>query len=99
MTTPDQLNAILAKGDGRPIPRLTCEDGFTVSVQANQYAYASPRSNTGPWYQAEIGFPSEEVKLWAEWIEDPENPTDTVYGYVPLQAICDGLNEHGGIKE
>jgi hypothetical protein len=78
-------------------PRLLCADGFSVSVQVGDCSYSAPRNDDGPWYEAELGFPSEAEGTWLEWCESPDAPTETVYGYVPLHAICDVLNKHGGI--
>ena len=79
--------------------RLQCNDGFHISVQASEGAYSEPRSNEGPWYAFELGFPSatpnDEVMSYAE---QPEAPTDTVYGYVPAEVVDRLLVEHGGIK-
>jgi len=45
-----------------PAPRVVCKNGFSLSVQASQYRYCSPRSDTGPYTHVEIGYPSfEEV--------------------------------------
>ena len=83
----------------RLIPRVVCNDGFNVSIQANEYAYCEPRNNYGPWYMVELGFPSETPsKAIMEYCENEENPTDTVYGYVPVDIVDNFLTEHGGIK-
>lgn len=80
-------------------PRIVCNDGFSLSVQVHAGAYCSPRDGVGPdWSSVEIGFPSDvptqEVMSYAE---EPENPTGTVYSYVPI-ALADRLVEvHGGI--
>jgi hypothetical protein len=37
--------------------RITCEDGFSVSVQANEGAYCYPRNDSGPYMEVELGFP------------------------------------------
>ena len=80
-------------------PRINCADGFSLSVQVHEGAYCSPRDGIGPdWFQAEIGFPSarptDEVMAYAE---EPEDPTGTVYSYVPMEAIDRLVDEHGGI--
>lgn len=31
--------------------------------------------------------------------EDPSNPTETVYGYVPRETVLDLLEKHGGIEK
>lgn len=79
-------------------PRITCADGFSLSVQVHSGAYCRPRDGIGPdWVSAEIGFPSAtpspEVMAYAEYSEDP---TDTVYGYVPIELIDSLIDAHGG---
>ena len=81
-------------------PRIICKDGFSMSVQVHQGVYCSPRDGFGPvWAMAEIGFPS--AKPSAEvmaYIDSPkDDPTDTVYRYVPMELIDRLVAEHGGI--
>lgn len=80
-------------------PRIECADGFSLSVQVHQGAYCSPRNGFGPdWYEAEIGFPSAAPSAAVmAYAEEPETPTDTVYGYVPMHLIDALVEEHGGI--
>jgi len=78
--------------------KVTCKDGFTMSVQANEGAYCSPRIDKALKYTAvEVGFPSEREDLLMEWAEEPEKPTCTVYGYVPTTRITLVVAKHGGI--
>lgn len=79
------------------VPRIVCKDGFSLSVQANRGAYSKPRNEVGPWIQAEIGFPSERVEEIMPYCEDSENPTETVYAYVPVSLIEKLIEDHGGI--
>lgn len=79
--------------------RTNCADGFSVSIQAGEYLYSTPRADTGPWTAAELGFPSERPEPWADWEEyaqDPLNPTNTVYAYVPVELIEALIALHGG---
>lgn len=80
-------------------PVVTCADGFTMSVQASYTHYCSPRDYiaTGNYNTWEVGFPSEKEDLLMDWIEEPDNPTDTVYGYVPTEVINEVIEKHGGI--
>lgn len=77
--------------------RIVCSDGFSLSVQATHGAYCSPRENVGPWYEVEMGFPSEapnaEIMAYAE---DASKPKDTVYAYVPIELVEKLIEEHGG---
>lgn len=79
--------------------RITCADGFTMSVQVHSGAYCRPRNGVGPeWYEAEIGFPSERPSdAIMAYAEEPQHPTDTVYAYVPLELIDAEIARHGGI--
>ena len=83
------------------VERLHCNDGFSMSVQAHEYNYCSPRvkpEETDCYYQVEVGFPSEREELLMEYVEDYDNPTDTVYGYVPVGVVQEVIEKHGGIK-
>lgn len=55
--------------------------------------------NTSKYDAMEIGFPSEVVPEIISYAEDEENPTDTVYGYVPTEIIQSIIDKHGGINE
>lgn len=84
--------------------RLVCKDGFNMSVQANSGAYCEPRislwpDNWGNGYSSvEIGFPSEREDLIMKYAEDFDDPTGTVYGYVPVEIVDKIIEKHGGIK-
>ena len=75
---------------------VTCADGFSMSVQGNQNAYCSPRHDAGPYLSVEVGFPSAYDFYLHPWCEDPSNPTETVYGYVPIEQIRLCIDAHGG---
>ena len=78
--------------------KVTCKDGFTMSVQANEGAYCHPRIDEATKYTAvEVGYPSDRENLLMEWAESPEKPTETVYGYVPATQITLVVAKHGGI--
>ena len=91
-------------------PKITCADGFTLSVQASYGHYCSPRppftksAHTawrGPYTAVEVGYPSEQPEPWSDWLQLSEqfsgNPThETVYGFVPVQMVRDLIALHGG---
>jgi hypothetical protein len=88
--------------DQTVIPPIECEDGFGVSVQASPYHYCSPRSNCGPWFTVECGFPTHPMPELAEYCQsggDALTDTKTVWAEVPIEAIAAVLDSHGGIKE
>ena len=80
--------------------RVSCADGFTMSVQASQYTYCTPRfDNAAHYSHVEIGFPSEQEPDIMEWAESPEDPTGSVYGWVPVEVVEAVIAKHGGYAE
>ena len=80
--------------------QVVCADGFTMSVQAHQGAYCEPRVSGAPKYtHVEVGFPSEREDLLMQFAEEPDKPTQTVYGWVPVQTVTNVLAKHGGIVD
>ena len=99
-------NVRLVNDSGKPLigpvaimmPRLILQDGTSLSVQASEYNYSSPRDNKGPYTKVEVGFPSETPpEAWKDFAEDWDNPTGTVYGYIPLTMVMLYIGAHGGI--
>lgn len=80
----------------KPAERIVCADGFSISVQAGAGNYCSPRDNVGDWHQFELGFPSEADELIQKYAEEPEYPTETVYGWVPMKVVVALVKKHGG---
>ena len=79
---------------------VVCADGFNMSVQAHNGAYCEPRADAQRKYTlVEIGFPSAEEPLLMPWAEDKFAPTNTVYGYVPVEVVTNVIVKHGGIVE
>ena len=80
--------------------QVVCADGFKMSVQAHDGAYCSPRMNGADRYEeVEVGFPSEREELIMQYAEEPDVPTQTVYGYVPVQVVTNVIAKHGGIVD
>lgn len=80
------------------VPQITCADGLKLSVQASAFHYCAPRDSQGPWYLVEVGFPSRVVPEIAEWAEDPAQPTETVYGYTPIEKVAEAIVNAGGFE-
>ena len=78
-------------------PRVICADGFTVSVQAGRGMYSTPREDADRYDAVELGYPSEADEQLMPYAETPERPTDTVYGYVPVELVDSVMEKHGGI--
>lgn len=80
-----------------PVKRIECADGFTMSVQANDYSYCEPReTNAFPYFAVEVGFPSEVEDYLKEYAED-ECYTETIYPYTPIVVVNQVIEKHGGI--
>lgn len=83
-------NLALCKG-------VQCVDGLKMSVQASRTHYCAPREDYGPWFKVEVGFPNQKVDELLHYAEDPDRPTDTVYGYVPIEIVASVIDAHGGL--
>ena len=79
---------------------VTCADGFRISIQASETHYCTPRIDGAERYtEVEVGFPSEAEACLMPYAEMPEDPTETVYGWVPVSIVSLVLAKHGGIAE
>ena len=77
--------------------QVVCADGFKMSVQAGPRSYSYPKDDVGPYTEVEVGFPSHYEGLLIPYAENPDNPTETVYGYTPARVVLNVLAKHGGI--
>ncbi|KFC86050.1 hypothetical protein [Hafnia alvei] len=80
--------------------RVICADGYSVSIQASDSAYCQPRSDfkdIAMYHSFELGFPSEKDEIIMDWCEEVQDPTGTVYAYVPRDVVEKLIEKHGGI--
>ena len=54
------------------LPRIVCNDGFSLSVQVGYSLYSKPKKVAKRYSEVEIGFPSEPESLIAEYADDWE---------------------------
>jgi|TARA_B100000085_G_C18503929_1_gene496721 hypothetical protein len=81
-------------------PRIVCADGFSISVQAFDTSYCTPRQDEGPHTHMEGGFPSvEPSQQLAVYAENRDDLCETVYPYVPREVFEREFALHGGIVE
>lgn len=79
-------------------PRAVCDDGYSISIQANEYTYCMPRVHDAEEYESvELGYPSQEDELINDYADCDEDYTKTVYGYVPVEVVNELIEKHGGI--
>ena len=83
----------------RVFRNLTCRDGFNFSLQAGPSHYSEPKAVANEYEAWEIGFPSASEPLWLEWQEQGNEPTESVYGWVPNDVVNAVIQRHGGIDE
>lgn len=99
----DYINAFLrntkninALGMNERRPRFEFADGTTISIQADQFLYCSPRSSTAEHYDSvECGFPSKKIRRLKEYAEDPRDLKNTVYPYTPVSVLNEIAQEKG----
>lgn len=82
-------------------PRIMFNDGYSVSIQADDACYCDPRINVKnyecPVYrEVELGFPNKEDDIINEYAES-DDYTETVYGYVPVEIVNELIKKHGGV--
>lgn len=75
---------------------VVCADGYTMSVQASRAHYCETRDDGGVYTKFEVGFPDAREEEFMPYAEDPDEPTETVYGWVPAEAIDAVMDRHGG---
>jgi hypothetical protein len=76
---------------GRDEPCGECNDGGMMGEANCDY--------TGPFYSLEMGFPTQRPEpwnLWQEFVDDPDQPTNTVYPQVPVTMLRELIALHGG---
>ena len=74
--------------------RVECLNGTTVSIQASEYHYCNPRNNAGPYETVELGFPTvPPTAAIIACAENPDDPTESVYGQVPVDLVREWLAE------
>ena len=61
--------------------RVECADGTTISVQASQFHYSTPRSDCGPYTHVEVWLATAPV---TEFDYSNEGPS----AFVPIEKSC-----------
>lgn len=68
---------------------------ISVSIQAGRGLYCKPRTDRATAYtEVELGFPNEVPPDYIlQYAEEPDSPTETVYGYVPIELVARWMRE------
>ena len=70
---------------------VECADGTTISVQASQFHYSTPRSDCGPYTHVEVWLATAPV---TEFDYSDEGPS----ALVPIEKVVEFIDNHGGFK-
>ena len=73
-----------------PTDLVKCADGTTLSVQASEDHYCTPRHNQGPYTTVEVWCVSSDVTEFEYSKEDPS-------AYVPIEDVVRFIDNHGGM--
>ena len=73
-----------------PVPRITCRDGTSFSIQAGKHLYCYPQNNDGPWTHVEVMTNANPVYF--------KRGEDTVVGYVPIELVAQELLSRGNFR-
>jgi hypothetical protein len=102
MSTLDQLQAMLMQpaieiapglSFKNVLPAMVCADGTTLSVQASENHYCSPRDDIGPYTEVEVWNVSvAEVPDFEYSSEDPS-------AYVDINSVVAFIDRHGGLAQ
>ncbi len=101
MTTLEQLQKHLASKpkEYRPgyshkelAPIVKCKDGVTLSVQASEFHFSSPRDNYGPYTEVEVWCVRDAAEV-TEFDYSDDDPS----AYVPIEQVVQFIDNHGGI--
>jgi hypothetical protein len=83
--------------------RLKCKDGVSLSVQASEAHYCTPRVNGADHYSAvEVGYIEDAEGVALEPPESWRDHTDgtgfpaSVYAWVPRELVEKFVEDHGG---
>jgi hypothetical protein len=76
-------------------PHILCEDGYRISIQADDYCYCSPQRllDDGNYDCVELGYPS----MFDDLIEQYRQ--GVIYPNVPIGIVDELLKKHGGISK
>ena len=73
-------------------PIVKCKDGVTLSVQASEFHYSSPRDNYGPYTEVEVWCFRDAAEV-TEFDYSDDDPS----AYVPIEQVVQFIDNHGGI--
>lgn len=70
-----------------------------MAIMSIYQPWEVPHDFRGPYTALEVGFPTDRPEPWADWAEyadRDDDPTESIYPYVPAQLVRDLIVSHGG---
>ena len=94
--------------DGFILPEITCQDGFSISVQCGFGHYSEPEVKKltdglpeNP-LKFELGFPSKYESMLTPYQHclpyHKKNFKKHIFGWVPMSVVNEIIKKHGGLK-
>lgn len=91
--TYDYVNEFLQQVPGPIRDHIVLADGKTISIQASEYHYCSPRSTESDRYDSvEVWGWGEKETFFDEWSPDGDPAS-----FVPVERVNEYIMLHGGI--
>ncbi len=87
----------------KPNKRVICKDGVSLSVQADKFAYCTPKENDAAIYtHVEVGYIFADNRLFPArtprgWKKYQDGRGSAVYAYVPAALLLAFIKKHGGM--
>jgi len=106
MKDPDFMNRLKKDSEDKDLKksggRYYFNNGSSISIQGSSTHYCNPREDGAVYTELELGFPTQDVKLpksFLKYQEAPgEDPTKSVFAYVPVEAIFRLEKMNGGFR-
>ena len=77
---------------------IRLENGDELSIQANRGAYCTPRDDTGPYDEIEVGTffrGGRTPRSWLRYLEGPEDSDGLrVFAYIPVSLVREYIMKH-----
>lgn len=85
-----------------PIPRILTKNGSSVSIQAGEMNYSSPKAPAERYSAVELGFIESKNPLdpeFSQYFDGSEEsyPSEGVFGYVPMELVVKWIIDNGGL--
>ena len=82
------------------IPALYCRHGVSLSVQASDFHYCTPKANIGPYTHVEIGYIELNGERYCppEFEKYQEPVSKSIYCFVPIELVEAFIFSNGGLS-